>query len=124
MARTLAGALLNAINIFTKTQAGTPQVLTSSGGFVAFDASNGNNARLTLTENTTLQNPTNLIDGSGGNIQITQGAGPYTLAFGGAWTTIDGSATTVSTTNGAVNLLTWYYDNGVLTYSFGNRGIA
>lgn len=124
MARTLAGVLLSAINIFTKTQAGTPQILTSSGGLVAFNASQGNNARLTLIENTVLQNPTNLIDGSGGNIQITQGAGPYTLGFGGDWVSVDGSAGVVSTTNGAVNVLTWYYDNGELTYSFANRGIA
>lgn len=100
--------------------------LTSSGGLTAVNLLNNTNFSLTLTENTTLQNPTNLAQGQSGQIIITQNnTTARTLAFGTYWLPTDGIVPTVSTTLGAVNLLTYFVVSPTqVWYALFKRGVA
>lgn len=103
---------------FTKAQRVTPVTLTSSAGAIAIDFALSNNFSHTLTENTTLANPTNCVAGQSGQITITQNAGAAkTLSFGTNWHSSDGTAQVVSTTLNAVNLIA-YYVNSPTNISF------
>lgn len=60
-----------------------PTAATSSGGSIAWDAATARTRSHTLTENTTLANPSNLAAGMSGVWYITQHASAAkTLAFG------------------------------------------
>ena len=53
---------------------------------IAIDASHGNDFRVTLAGNRTIETPTNPTDGQKIVVQVTQGSGgPYTLTFGTAY---------------------------------------
>lgn len=84
----------------------TVTAVTSSSGVVTLDYSLGDYFTLTLSENVTSWAISNL-PGSGKGfslmVQITQGAGAYTVAKPG--TTPGGAALDVSTTNGDVDVL-------------------
>ena len=82
--------------------------LTSSSNSVAIDFSANNDFSLTLTENTTLANPTNITVGQSGSIMITNGSGPYTVAYGGYWKFPGGTVPTVTATNGARDTLFYH----------------
>lgn len=77
--------------------------LTSSSNSIAWDANTGQVFKHTMTENTTLANPTNMVDGNlyvGTFIQHASAA--KTLAFGSAFERSDDLpiiSTTVSSTN-------------------------
>ena len=93
---------------WTKAQTGTPVTLTD-GANIAVDASAGNNFRVTLEGNRTLNNPTNLTDGWTFNIMVKQDAtGSRTLAYGNkyAWA---GGAPTLTTTASARDQITGIY---------------
>lgn len=100
--------------------------LTSSAGFTPVSLLNNVNFNLTLTENTTLQNPTNLTQGQSGQIIITQNATTArTLSFGSNWLPTDGVVPSVSTTLGAVNLLTYYVVSPTqVWYALLKRGVV
>ena len=67
------------------------------------------NARMTLTGNLTLGNPTNLKPGQTGRIRLIQdGTGGRTIAYGSYWKKAAGDPSALSTAAGAVDLL--YYD--------------
>jgi hypothetical protein len=119
------GAGTNTINIFTKGQSGAPFVLTSASNSVAIDLTEANNFELLMTENTTIANPSAGNPGTGGNIQIIQDATTaYTLAYDTDWRSVDGSTPAISTTLGAVNLVSFYYDGTYVWYSLATNGIA
>ena len=93
---------------WTKAQTGTPVTLTD-GANIAVDASAGNNYRVTLEGNRTLDNPTNLTDGWTFNIMVKQDAvASRTLAYGNkyAWA---GGAPTLTTTASARDQITGIY---------------
>lgn len=105
---TVAG--LSTSQQFTKGNTLTPQSLSSSSNHIAWDASAGNNAKHTATENTTLDNPTNLSDGMVLCFRWKQHASSAkTLAFGSKWK-FQGSST-VSTTTSSVQVFTGRYDS-------------
>jgi hypothetical protein len=79
-------AFLNVVQSWTKAQRGTPVALTSSGAAIAIDMSLGNNFSHTMTEDTTIGAPSNMVAGQSGAILITQHASAAkTLAFNAAW---------------------------------------
>lgn len=87
-----------------------PDALTSSAN-ITIDATLGNNFKLVLAHNTTLENPTGLVDGQVLNIRIKQDAtGSRTLAFGSKFKFPGGVAPVASTAIGAVDFMSAYYD--------------
>jgi hypothetical protein len=107
---TANSASLNLANVFTKAQSVTPVTLTSTTNSIATDASLSNNFIHTLTENTTLANPTNKVTGTIYTWKFIQDSTPRTLAFGTDFVWPGGSALVVSTGSGAVDVITGYYD--------------
>lgn len=103
-------AYTNTANTFTAAQSVTPVAVTSVSNSIATNAALSNNFTHTLTQNTTLANPSNLVSGTIYTWEFTQGSGPYTLAFGNDFTWPGGNALVVSTVNGAVDVITGYYD--------------
>ncbi len=102
-------ALLATAQTFSGAQKVSATVLTSSSNSIATDLSLNNNYTHTLTENTTLANPSNIIAGQSGSIQFTQHASsPKTLAYGSYWKFSGGSAPTLTATNSAADTL--YYN--------------
>lgn len=101
-------ALLAAAQTFSGAQKVSATALTSSGASIATDFSLNNNFTHTLTEITTLANPTNIIAGQSGCIQFTQHASsPKTLAYGTYFKFPGGTVPTLTATNSACDTL--YY---------------
>jgi hypothetical protein len=90
---------------FTKAQRGSVTTLTS-GTTVTPNFNDNNFYSLAIAHNATLANPTNITVGQSGCIFITQQTGaPFTLAYGGYWKFVGGTAPTLSTANQAVDRL-------------------
>lgn len=102
-------ATLTGAQTFTGGQRGAVVVQSYSTG-IALDFSSGTNFQITLTGNTTLQNPTNVSSGQGGIITVIQGTGNNTMAFGSNWNYPGGSGSVpaITTTSGAVDLIAYY----------------
>lgn len=99
-------------NNWTAAQQGTPVALTSSVNSIEIDLTLGNNYTHTLTENTTIINPTNPEAGQAGVIVFTQHATtPKTLAFGSYWKFQGGVAPALTTTGAAVDVLSYYVES-------------
>ena len=82
---------------FTAAQRSTITTLTS-GATVTPDFAASNNYTLTLDQNLTIANPTNLTVGQSGSIFLVQdGTGSRTAAWGSYWDFAGGSAPTLST---------------------------
>lgn len=103
------GALLTA-NTFTGAQSVAPVALTSTSNHIATNAALSNIFTHTMTQNTTLDNPTNLVAGTIYTWKFTQGGSPFTLAFGNAFTWPGGTAMTISTGSGAIDVISGLYD--------------
>lgn len=111
-------SLLNTANTFTKAQSVTPVALTSSSNHIATDASQSNIYTHSLTENTTLDNPTNLVAGTYYTWVFTQNASAAkTLALGNLFVPL-GTAFTITTTLSAKAALTALYDGVALLYVY------
>lgn len=85
--------------------------LSQSGGSVAVDASAGNALNLTLTASGwTIANPSGPADAEVIRFRITQGAGgSFTVAWGSAYDFGSGSAPTLSTAAGKVDIIAFEY---------------
>lgn len=118
--------LLKRVNTWTRTQSATVTALTSTTGSIAVDLSLSNNFRHTMTENTTLAAPSNAVAGTNGQIAFTQHAtAAKTISFHVNWICIDGTTKSISTTLGAVNLMSFYVvDSTHVWYSWNNAGVA
>lgn len=99
--------LLSLAQTFTAAQRGSITSFSSSSGTATPDFALANNFSITLSENTTLANPSNLTAGQSGVIFITQDSTARTLAFGSYWDFTGGTAPTVSTGSGAVDALVY-----------------
>ncbi len=107
-AATLGASKLAGGNSFTGAQKGGVTALTSTSSHIATNLSLNNDFSHTFTENTTLDNPTNITVGQKGSIFFTQHtSSPKTLALGGYFIAAGGIAQTVSATNSAKDVL--YY---------------
>lgn len=105
-------AALGTVQSWTKAQRGTSTALTSSSASIAVDLSLANNFTHALTENTTLANPTNIVQGQSGVIVLTQNASAAkTLAFGSYWKFVGGTAPSLTTTLSAVDVLAYYVES-------------
>lgn len=71
---------------------------------IAVDFNTAQNFAVQLTDNRTIENPTNCVPGQVGSIIVIQdGTGSRTLSFGGNWKFIGGTAPTLTTTASAVD---------------------
>lgn len=91
------------VQTFTAAQRGAITTLTS-GATVTPDFAASNNYTLTLDQNLTIDNPTNLTAGQSGSIFLVQDAtGSRTAAWGTYWDFAGGTAPTLTTTASAVD---------------------
>ena len=105
-------ATTTGIQTFTAAQRGSVVTVAYATG-ISLNLASGNNFQITLTGNTTLQNPTNIVSGQAGVITIIQGTSGNTMAFSTGWHYPGGSGSTPSltATSGAVDLLVYYTRN-------------
>ena len=95
---------------FTRQKNFNSQALTDAAS-IAWNLDTQQAASVTLAGNRTLANPTNMRDGGTYLLRVTQdGTGGRTLAFGSAYKWPGGSAPTLSTAPGAVDLITFASD--------------
>lgn len=99
--------LLSLAQTFTAAQRGSITSFSSSSGTATPNFASSNNFSITLSENTTLANPSNLTAGQSGVVFITQDSTARTLAFGSYWDFAGGTAPAVSTGSGAVDALVY-----------------
>jgi len=97
-------------NEWSKPQSVDEKALTSSSNSVAWDASAAQTAVHTLTENTTIANPTNLKAGATYILRVVQAAGAYTLAWGTNYKWGTASAPSEPAANGDVIIVSFYSD--------------
>ena len=102
----LAG--LSGPQTFSGAQRSSTTAVVSAANQTALDFSSNNDFSTTLSENTTLANPSNLVVGQKGRITITQGATARTVAYGSYFKFPGGTVPAVSTKAGAVDVL--FYD--------------
>lgn len=99
--------LLGLAQTYTAAQRGSISALTD-GATITPDFAVANNFSVTLGGNRTLANPSNLTAGQSGAIFIAQdGTGSRTLAFDTYWDFPSGTAPTLTTTAGALDLLVY-----------------
>ena len=96
-------------NTFTGAQRGGTTALSSSSSITPNFGSR-NNFTLTLSTNTTIQNPSNLTAGQSGVIVLTY-SGNRTVAFGSYWKFPGGTAPTMTSTSGKVDVICYYVES-------------
>ena len=128
-ASTLTGVLKgNGTSAFTAATAGTDYVAPgtattftaqqnfgssalSDGASISWNLNTAQVAHVTLGGNRTLANPTNMVNGGTYILRVVQdGTGSRTLAYGTAYKWPGGTAPTLSTAAGAVDILTFVSD--------------
>jgi hypothetical protein len=108
---------LNVATAFSAQQNFAAGSITSTAASIAWDLATKQSAVHTFTENTTLANPSNMVNGGTYVLKLIQHASsPKTLAFGSAYKWPGGSAFVVSATNSAIDVLSFVSDG---TYMFG-----
>jgi len=106
------GVLTSQNNTFTKAQRFAYTSLTSSAGSIAVDLSLANNFNHTLTENTTLAAPSNVVAGQKGVIEFTQHASAAkTLAYNSFWKWAGAAPVSISATVGSKNVMAYVVDS-------------
>jgi len=83
----------------------------TDGATITFDMNNGNIQAVTLGGNRTIAAPTNMEDGSRYTFIIKQdGTGNRTVTWNSAWLFSGGTAPTISTGKGSIDVFSGYYD--------------
>ena len=96
-------AVTDAAQLFTAAQRGTITALTSEAT-VTPDFAASNNYSLTLDQNLTIANPTNLTAGQSGSIFLVQdGTGSRTAAWGSYWDFAGAAAPVLTTTAAGID---------------------
>ena len=118
-----AFARLDTAQEYTQTQNFNQTALTSTAASIAWDLQSNQVAGHTATEDTTLANPTNMVPGATYMFVWTQHASvPKTLAFDTLYLFPGGTTPTITATNGAVDIITFYSDGtnmfGVISQAF------
>lgn len=110
-------ARLGTVGAYTAQQYFSTATLTDAAT-INWNLSTAQVAKLTIGGNRTLANPTNMVDGGTYILRITQdGTGSRTLAYGTAYKWPGGTAPVLSTTAGAVDIITFVSDG---TNMYGN----
>ena len=102
-------ASLTSAQTFTLAQRGQVDAL-SSASTITPNFANSNNFSISLSTNTTIANPSNLVAGQSGAIAITYNGG-YTVAFGSYWKFPGGTAPTATSTSGKTDVLVYYVES-------------
>jgi len=109
-------AVVNTAQEYTATHNFNATSLTISTGTVAWNLAANQVARLEVTTNSTLSNPTNPVDGATYMLIVTQGTGGNnTLSFSTAYKFPGGSAPVLSTGSADVDVLA-FVSNGTVLY--------
>ena len=94
---TVANLITAQARTFTAAQRGEVTTLTDAAN-ISVDFAASNNFAVTLADNRTLDNPTNIVAGQSGSIFIVQdGTGDRTLAYGSYYDFAGGTAPTLTT---------------------------
>lgn len=118
-------AKLDVAQTWTAAQRGGVTALTSTAASIAIDLALTNNFSHTLTENTTLAAPSNPVAGQSGVITLTQHASsPKTLAYNAFWKFAGGSPPALTSTNGAVDVFTYYVNSASFATCQLIKGVA
>lgn len=89
---------------------------------IEWDASTGMSYQVTLSGNHKFLNPTNVLPGSLYILRITQGAGgSHMPTWGDQYTFPDGTAPTLSTAEGAIDILLFHY--GITTFNLVSKAL-
>lgn len=119
LSATTAGAVLTGGGVAREQDVNTwsaqqsiPVTTLTDGANISWNLNNGNTAQVTLGGNRTLDNPTNMVNGGTYILKVTQdGTGSRTLSYGANYLWANGgTAPTLSTAAGAVDILTFYSD--------------
>jgi len=117
-------AVLNTAQEYTRTHNFNATSLTISTGTVAWDLSQNQVAKLEVTTNSTMQTPTNPVDGATYMLIVTQGTGgSNTLSFSTAYKFPGGSAPSLSTGSADVDVLT-FVSNGTVLYGVASQDFS
>jgi len=117
-------AVLNTEQEYTRTHNFNATSLTISTGTVAWDLSQNQVAKLEVTTNSTMQTPTNPVDGATYMLIVTQGTGgSNTLSFSTAYKFPGGSAPSLSTGSADVDVLT-FVSNGTVLYGVASQDFS
>jgi hypothetical protein len=122
---TQRGLISTGAQVLAGGKAGAVTALTSAAASIAIDLATSINFSHTLTENTTLAAPSNPVAGQSGVIVFTQHASaPKTLAFNSFWKFGGGTVPTLTATNSAVDVFTYYVVNGSFAVCAMINGVA
>lgn len=117
-------AVLNTAQEYTRTHNFNATSLTISTGTVAWDLSQNQVAKLEVTTNSTMQTPTNPVDGATYMLIVTQGTGgSNTLSFSTAYKFPGGTAPTLSVGSADVDVLT-FVSNGTVLYGVASQDFS
>lgn len=106
-------AALNLAQSFTAAQRAMPSPITFATVMTP-DFSLSNNFSVGMSGNATLANPTNQVSGQAGQFVLTQDStGNRTLAYGTNWKFSGGTAPTLTTNANAVDILSYYAEDGM-----------
>jgi hypothetical protein len=95
--------------VVTQIGANTSLVTLTDAATIAFDASLGDDFKVTLAGNRTMGNPTNVTAGQTGHISVYQDAtGSRTLAWSSNWNLPGGTAPTLTTTASAEDVFAFW----------------
>lgn len=113
---------INRVNTYTKQQYFAMSPITDAAN-ISWDLDEKQVSAVTLTDNRTLDNPTNMKDGATYILRVTQdGTGSRTLAFGAAYKWAGGTPPTLSINAGAIDIITFTSDGasmyGVISADF------
>ena len=99
---------------WTNQQNSAIATLTSSSNAVAWNLSTGQTAKHTLSENTTISAPTNMVDGGTYVLRIIQAAGLYTLSWNAAFDWGEGVASVEPAASGDLIVVTFTSDGSAM----------
>jgi hypothetical protein len=107
--------MANTHTTITAGQVAPAVVNLGSTSPVSVNASTGNDFRITLSANTTINMPRNGVDGQRITIQVTQpsSGGPFTVIWGSGFNFGAAGAPTLSTTAQAVDVIGFIYNQSV-----------
>ena len=112
-----AAASLSAAQTFTAGQRGEITALTDASS-IATNLALSNNFSVTLGGSRTLANPTNIVAGQSGSFFITQdGTGSRTLAYGGYFKFVGGTAPTLSTAAASVDRIDYIAKSSTIIHA-------
>lgn len=101
----------------THTSSATVDQTLTDGANIAWDLDLGQVAHVTLTDNRTLSNPTNLAVGTYILRIIQDAGGTNTLAYGNVYKWPSGIAPVLTTAGNAIDIISFYCDG---TYMYGS----